>query len=186
MSHDRGLMIRRAQLPDAEAIANLHNHGWLAYRGMLPDGFLDDPAGWRACEQRWQRQLADAEAGVEQAVEVWVAETDDQVVGFITIGPTLDADVPKGTMEIWDLWVDRDRRSYGVGKALVRQVLSSTTERVAVWVLAANRRGRAFYEREGAHSDRLQRTERIEASDLHPEFDMVDVRLSWPAREALG
>ncbi|WP_203566719.1 GNAT family N-acetyltransferase [Aestuariimicrobium ganziense] len=177
--------VREAEARDADAVAALHIQGWWAYRGLLPDWWLDDPARAMACVQRWRAQLA-RPAG-ERATAVWVA-TDGQgrVVGFVRFGPT--ADPPSRSQgleadEVWDLWVDPEVRSQGVGSTLLREALRRCRRPVVVWVLRDNLRGRAFYAREGAVDDLLVRTERIEVSG-HSGFDVVDVRMRWAGEAA--
>lgn len=76
------------------------------------------------------------------ADEVWVAEYDGVVAGFIA------ASFDDGVSEITWLYVDPTLRRRGIARALVEHVLSRTGERSELEVLEGND-ARAFYERLG-------------------------------------
>lgn len=71
--------------------------------------------------------------------QLWVAETDGQVAGFVA----LDDD------EITWLYVDPQRYRQGIGKALLRHAIAAAGPRVEVTVLDGNSAAEALYTGEG-------------------------------------
>lgn len=56
-------------------------------------------------------------------MDVLVAvDDDDRVLGFTSIGTCFDDDRRPGGLEIWDLWVDREQRSRGIGAVVITDV----------------------------------------------------------------
>jgi ribosomal protein S18 acetylase RimI-like enzyme len=143
------MRIRTATPADAQALTAVHVATWrVAYRGLVPDDFLDalPEDRWRA---GWERMLAD---------QVWptlLAETDDGgLVGFVAFRPTRDEDAdPTSTGEVTGLYVAPEHWDTGVGRALmaaaVERLQAAGYRRATLWVLAGNARGRRFYERAG-------------------------------------
>jgi YD repeat-containing protein len=155
------------------SVATIHHLGWtVAYRGLLPDAYLDD-LSYDACLARWTSVLTEG-----SAVEVLVADTGSRVLGFVAAGASADPDATAAG-EIWDLWVHGSARSEGVGARLLAAALDALAVRhraALAWVLATNDRGRAFYAREGAVRDRFSRTTEITGGR------MTDVRYLWDLR----
>jgi len=83
-----------------------------------------------------------------------VAEADDQVVGYLLYHFGYDTDQAIRIMHVVDLYVREDRRSQGVGTALMREaarVCQATGGRALLWtVYAPNKLAARFYERLGA------------------------------------
>jgi ribosomal protein S18 acetylase RimI-like enzyme len=144
--------IRPATVADVEAIARLHVAAWqVAYRGLLPDDYLGG-LDWEERAESRRAQLADQALGVR----ILVAEDDQAVVGFIAWGPVRDGGGPDGDVaEIYALYVDPRAWGRGHGRALIRQAVADLppTGELVLWVLAANARARAFYERSGFAAD---------------------------------
>ncbi|HXN90545.1 MAG TPA: GNAT family N-acetyltransferase [Candidatus Sulfotelmatobacter sp.] len=139
-------MVRSAGVEDAAAIAAVHVATWRsAYRGLLPDEFLESlaEAGY---EGRWRRSLA------EGAGRVYVAEEDGHVVGFAS-GGRERAGEDGYAGELYALYVLEDAQRRGNGHALVRAVARGLREMgledMIVWVLRDNPTARSFYERLG-------------------------------------
>jgi CheY-like chemotaxis protein len=100
--------VRDATSADARAIATVHVTSWrAAYRGLLPDRFLDR----LSVDERaptWRRRID----GRHDAEAVLVAERDGAVVGFLAAIPIYarpgwffedflrDPDAPNGTVEL--------------------------------------------------------------------------------------
>lgn len=134
--------IRRAVPADAARLAMVHIETWqFAYRGILSDDFLEslqsEPrARW------WERFLSDRST-------VHVSEVAGEVVGYCSVGPSDDA----GWGEVFAIYVHPDRWGEGHGGRLIHAGEKSLREagfgRALLWVLEANDRARAFYERQG-------------------------------------
>lgn len=144
--------LRRAGVADAAAIAALQVRAWQwAYRGLMPDAFLDT-LSVTARELRWRAQLAD-----EDPLHTFVAERDGVIVGFVSCGPAADGSLPAGTGELFALYQEARVVHSGVGRALLahaERVLSARGFPAALlWVLEGNARARRFYERAGWEPD---------------------------------
>src|SRR5919198_3590505 len=118
-------MIRRAGSEDVDAIATLfrRSYGTLEF---LPT--LHTPE-----EDRTHF------AGVVANQDVWVAEENGRLVGFIA----LDGDL--GTF----FYVDPPAHRRGVGSALFEHVQRERPAGFTFWVFQANERARRFYEARG-------------------------------------
>jgi hypothetical protein len=70
--------VRPARIGDERAIAEVHVHTWqAAYRGQVPDAFLDSLSIERRT-QRWSQIISQS----APPAGVFVLEDDGQVVGF--------------------------------------------------------------------------------------------------------
>ena len=154
MTNMTDLMIRNAGVTDARAIAEIGVRGWqAAYRGILPDALLYG-LSIDARETAWRMMLENDEAGDAPA---WLAERNGSAIGFLASGPPRDGDVPRPAAEVYAIYVIPDSWRSGAGRGLLTtavdqwKVRGATT--LALWVLEANARGRAFYEAMGWRAD---------------------------------
>jgi len=139
--------VRRADPADAHAIAETGVVGWQsAYRGLLPDDYLDG----MSVDKRaiaWQSML---EADPEGRTPAWVAETAAGVLGFVSGGPPRDADVSPPTAEIYAIYLRPEAWRRGIGTALMEtataHLRSAGATELVLWVFEANARARAFYQ----------------------------------------
>lgn len=120
----------------------------VAYRGLVPDDFLDALDVDR-------RVAAYAEHGILDDPErpLFVAEVDGRVVGFVNVGPSRDED---GIGELYAIYVSADHWDTGTGRALMETALDWLARRFeasTLWVLHGNGRARRFYERGGWRFD---------------------------------
>ena len=147
--------IRAATPADAPALADLHVRAWQwAYRGQLPDAFLD---GLTADLDRraafWRESLATPAADRR----TWLAEVAGRLVGFADTGPCRDVDAPPDTAELNAIYLDRAAIGQGIGRALLAHATDDLRPRgyraATLWVLATNARARRFYEAAGWYAD---------------------------------
>ncbi len=148
-------MVRFATPGDAEAIASVHVTSWQhAYQGILDRDFLGGLD--LATRVSWWNALLDRDDG-----SALVAEVDDAVVGFSLVGTADD----EGWGEVMAIYVDPDQWGAGLGWALLAAAEERLAElghnRALLWVLEANSRARAFYERQGWSRGRPIRLETI-------------------------
>lgn len=134
-------MTRWAVLDDAPALADVHVTSWQhAYRGIFPDEFLDSLDRGRR-EDWWRRFIGDG--GQAHVVGA------DRVVGFCHAGESDET----GWGEVFAIYVHPDHWGLGLGRELLaagqETIATSGLSRALLWVLEENRRGRAFYERQG-------------------------------------
>ena len=142
--------VRRAQLQDAEAIAAVHVRTWqIAYRGQLPDHFLENlRQGLDRRTEFWRTEIDTPPVGHE----VWVVGGESRVDGFASIGPARD-EHPRKTGELYAIYVDPNYWDRGLGRALLEHSSSRLADEgygaAILWVLESNARARRFYEMGG-------------------------------------
>jgi len=146
------IVVRPAGAADAEAIARVRIASWRgAYRGIVPDAFLDglDPVSEVAT---WRERLAGP-----AAVWMWVASILEplaapRLAGYVTAGPARHAG-EEGLGEVWAIYVDPETQARGVGRALMaaatRGLAAHGFREAVLWVFEANASARVFYERLG-------------------------------------
>jgi ribosomal protein S18 acetylase RimI-like enzyme len=145
------LAIRRATTADAAEIAAIHVQAWqVGYRGVVPEPFLQSLSVGRR-EAAWRESLASADS------EVWVAEADGRMLGWISVGDSRDPDAGETTAELWAIYVDPACWRRGVGRALWQQaeahLVAAGFRSVTLWVLESNTRAVSFYEAFGFTPD---------------------------------
>jgi GNAT superfamily N-acetyltransferase len=147
-------LIRRAGPADAQSIADVAVAGWrTAYRGILPDDFLDS-LRVDAREAAWHEMLS---RDLDGGTPAWVAERGGRVAGFVSSGPPRDGDVPLPAAEVYAIYVLPEAWRGGTGRSLLAAAVDhwrahgATT--LVLWVLEANERARAFYEAMGWQPD---------------------------------
>ena len=139
--------IRPATAEDAAAIAAVHASSWRwAYRGTLDDAVLDELTPTSRLEM-WQAWFETPARG--HALEV--AVLDGEVVGFVEVGPAGAGEA--SSAEVHALYLAADRAGQGLGSLLLdagrADLVRHGFDRAILWVLAANRPARAFYEHRG-------------------------------------
>jgi ribosomal protein S18 acetylase RimI-like enzyme len=150
---DSAVLIRAARPEDSPALGRLHVRAWQwAYRGMLPDGYLDGLAEQTTRREEMWRQVIDQLATDQPLL---VAERAGQIVGLCNTAPARDQ--PAGTGELLSIYLEPDAVGTGVGSALMREALADMRARgyrsAVLWVLEANDRARRFYEKFGWQPD---------------------------------
>jgi ribosomal protein S18 acetylase RimI-like enzyme len=150
------------RLDDAEEVERLRVASWQsAYRGILPDGYLDRMRVDGERRRRWMISRAAAGAdgadGAAGAVES-VAVQGNAIVGWVAGGRCRDPDRPgPGQGEIYAIYVLPEWFGRGAGRLLIGHALRALTGAgladITLWVLAANQRARRFYEAAGFRPD---------------------------------
>lgn len=166
-------MIRRATVDDAHSIAEVQVKTWqVAYRGQMPDDFLDNLSVERRAAV-W-RQLAQAS---DQAI--LVAENPQRIiVGFCSLCPSRDEDARPSTGEIAAIYVLPDSWNRGQGQGLMDAAIDEGRNRgydeITLWVLDGNLRARRFYETYGFQCDGTTKEDNRWGS-----FTIREVRYRW-------
>jgi ribosomal protein S18 acetylase RimI-like enzyme len=161
------MIVRIARAADAPRIAHIHVETWrAAYRGQIPDAFLDAlDVGRRT--MFWRERLTQARGAV------FVAENDNNVMGFCDLIPSRDKDVdPQAVAEIVAVYILPQHWRKGAGRALCDCALTEARrcgyETVTLWVLSSNGGARRFYEAMGFSLDGAAKTDKTtDGSDLH-------------------
>jgi ribosomal protein S18 acetylase RimI-like enzyme len=158
--------VRPVRPDDAPAIAAIRVAGWRhAYRGLLDDGLLDQLSAERDLP-RWRAHLE----APPQGHHGFIAERDEQVVGFATCGHSRDPDEPEGVAELYAIYVAPEAIGTGVGRTLIEQVMRALQEdgyaEAMLWVLEGNARGHDFYRAAGWHRDGGFKRDQMDGFDL--------------------
>jgi GNAT superfamily N-acetyltransferase len=149
-------IVRPATGVDTEAMGVLHVRAWqVGYADVMPAAYLD---GLRAAErtEMWRRGIEDGRAHI-------IVSTDDDgtVRGFACAGlEREDGDVG----ELFALNVDPAAWGAGHGSALLESAtawLATQWNEAVLWVVDANPRARALYERAGWRADGTERSDEV-------------------------
>jgi GNAT superfamily N-acetyltransferase len=162
-------IIRQAVVADAPSIAEVHVRSWQwAYRGQLPDEFLD------RMPETLDRRIANCRARLEQLPPEhrwWVAEQAGQIVGFAITMPCQDEDAAPMTGEVGLIYLCQEAAGQGIGRALFARAVADLRERgyqqMTLWVLETNTRARRFYEAAGLVPDGARKTDERPGVALH-------------------
>jgi GNAT superfamily N-acetyltransferase len=190
------LSVRRACVGDARAIAEVAVRGWqAAYRGTLPDDFLDG-LSVVARETGWRELLERDTTGQTPA---WLAEREARVLGFVSSGPPRDEDVPLPAAEVYAIYVLPEAWRSGLGRGLLETATQHWREQGAValvlWVLEANEPARAFYAAQGWQPDGSRRQFELAGLSapevryrlrLQPAPDAESRRCGWTVADDFG
>jgi GNAT superfamily N-acetyltransferase len=160
------VVVRPPRPEDVAELGEVHVAAWqAAYRGMMPDDYLDglrarDRAEWWAeVVRRPQR---------DDAVCL-VAEVDGRVRGVVLAGPARGDDA-SGSGEVYALNVHPGSWGSGVGSALLTAAESGLVRagfhRAVLWVVPGNARARRFYGRAGWVEDDARRVEQVHGVDV--------------------
>jgi GNAT superfamily N-acetyltransferase len=135
------VLIRPGTPEDAEATARVHLESWRAaytLTGPSPEQRLD-------LHRRFPASF--------------VAEVDGDIVGFVGVGPSRDADAEG---ELYTIYVAPDCWGTGIGRALIgageRRLRELGHRKIILWVLEGNSRAQRFYESAGWSADGECRT----------------------------
>jgi ribosomal protein S18 acetylase RimI-like enzyme len=143
------LTVRPARVEDAAQMAGVNVRCWReTYRGLVPDGLLDDPGFLAARERFWTAALTDERYRDNRAA---VAGRDGELVGIAMSGPPLDA-AAAWARQLYVLYVHAADHGTGAGAALLEAVVDPD-EWVALWVADPNPRAQAFYRKHGFVAD---------------------------------
>ncbi|WP_374570243.1 N-acetyltransferase family protein [Phenylobacterium sp.] len=123
---------RRARADDAEALARLHRLTVRASLPFLPELHTPEDDLWFFGHELLPKR------------EVWLAETEAAVVGYIAFRP--------GWID--HLFVHPEQQGRGIGPQLLRLALTEGSE-VRLWTFQKNHRARAFYEARGFALEKL-------------------------------
>lgn len=145
---------------DVRALASVQIASWwAAYARILPKSYLNSLLN-RDIEQEWKAILKRTD---HRTLGLWV---NDQLIGFIHIGPPRDSDCPNRTHgEIHTFYLLERYWGKGLGRLLFDQALREFKIRrkstCVLWALAKNKRANQFYERQGFSWDGQLRRERV-------------------------
>lgn len=170
--------VRRATVDDAALIAQVRIDSWrAAYRGMIPDAYLD---GMKVEDstRMWTRVLGAA----SDAACTFVAEVEGELVGFAA-GITLAERKLDFDAELTALYVLPSAQRAGIGRRLLTEVAATLgaagAPNLLVWVLAQNGKARDFYVHLDAHL-------LAEQTFKWDELDLIEVAYGWRDIQSIG
>ena len=168
------LLIRHATVDDAAIMARIRVTGWQAsYRGQLPDHLLD-----QLSVEGDTIRFADHLGHLAPDRRVWVAERDEEVVGFASTGPCRDEDAPQAA-EVYAIYVVPHRYGQGIGGRLLRHAVSDLRDRgfreAVLWTLVTNVPAQRFYERHGWRPDGTTKLDRLDQFHLNESRYRLDL-----------
>jgi GNAT superfamily N-acetyltransferase len=152
------VIVRRPTLDDVDDLARINIETWRAtYTGIVPQARIDqmDLATYR---QRW----VDSVSLTRPGVGTFVAEIRGCPAAYAIGGPYRPQDdaapeAVEGLGELYAIYVDPPLQGIGAGvavhDALLRWLAEQGYAEAALWVLVANERARAWYERRGWRDD---------------------------------
>lgn len=146
-------MIRLAIEEDAKALALVHIKSWREiYKAIFPHQVLDTLDA--AKHQAYWRSFI-----LESPFDTVVYEREQAVIGFLSLGRSNDDDTGESAGEIMSVYLDPPYWRCGYGGALIDWAVSQAEhrkwQRLTLWSLQRNSRGRAFYESVGFLPDGL-------------------------------
>jgi GNAT superfamily N-acetyltransferase len=162
------VIVRRASVVDAEAIADVQSRTWFdAYDGIVDRAVMEERAAIRPA--RWREHL-------EDGTPTWLAEAHGAALGIMSAGPSRDDDAPPRTGELWMLYVAPEAQGHGVGRTLLDTAAATWREEgfteATLWVFEANAAARGFYEHVGWAHDA--------AAGVQPDAWAPEVRYRRP------
>jgi GNAT superfamily N-acetyltransferase len=139
------VMIRDANLVDAEGMAEVHVRSWQAvYVGLFPDEFLRG-LSVRNRAEGWRRFISNSS---DQRVALLVEE-GERIVGFSSLGCSEDPSIG----EVYAIYLHPDHWGQGLGRELMEvteaRLKTMGFEEALLWVLEGNGLARRFYQAAG-------------------------------------
>lgn len=134
------MIIRKARLQDANAIAEVHVNAWkTTYSGILPTAYIERRTYAKRCKS-WSKML---EASMTEITDhsIYVAEFEGEIIGFVDGGTQRSAN-PLYQGEIYALYILEAYQRKGLGRNLTQTIARRLSQlgldSILVWVLADN------------------------------------------------
>lgn len=139
--------IRKAVIEDAPAIARVHVHSWQkAYAHLFSSKDLEQMSIPEKTKL-WKKSMD------QGLLHTLVAESNKQIIGFISVGPERQTNSSSSNREVWAFYVLPEHWSTGVGQSLwleaQKKLIAQGTKNIILWVFINNPRARRFYEAAG-------------------------------------
>jgi GNAT superfamily N-acetyltransferase len=166
-------VFRPACHTDIEAIASLHTENWRdAYRGTLPDAYLDGPIVHERASL-WEARLSSPDA---HRTLVLLAEQETKLVGFACV--LLDEEPQWGAF-LDNLHVLPNCRGQGLGRQLFGRAAQWVLAMepgwgMHLWVFEANSGARRLYDRLGGEIVEQHAKKVVEG------IEIPSLRYFWP------
>lgn len=163
----KNLFVREAEVKDAHEIAKIHVKTWqCAYKGIIPDSYLNELSVKKKTEG-WRERLSNKKS----ESKTYVVELNNKVVGFVSVGPCRDNDLPSNVGELWSIYVDQNNIGKGIGTLLHNSALDYLRnlkfQEAILWVITLNEKTRKWYESKGWKVEGKTAVDSMEDFTLH-------------------
>ena len=151
------IIIRKAELRDAPACAEIHSRGWeAAYAGFIPADLIAQKNAARPAV--WPGYLASGR------YDYYVPVLEDKVVGFLSLRqPEKEENLLDCYYEVGGIYLHPSVYRRGIGRQLMAFAEERAREKgktaMILWVFADNAPSRRFYEACGYKPDGTSKTE---------------------------
>ncbi|KIL49050.1 GNAT family N-acetyltransferase [Jeotgalibacillus campisalis] len=112
-------MIRRAERGDGLEISRVRIESWrTTYQGQIDQAFLDQmsPDQWA---ENWEKDFDQDE------IFTYVAEIDNEIVGFAIAGESSEEDFPNHPYELMAIYLLKQHQNKGIGQKLVSKIIET-------------------------------------------------------------
>lgn len=156
--------IRPMTIADTGTVGEVHVRAWqVAYRGVMPDGYLDELRPQDRADM-WRRGIEADWPGQRDVITV-----DGLVAGFAAYGSERGTEDPT-LGELYAINLHPDSWRHGLGRRLLRHATAEMSRigftTAVLWVAASNDRARRFYEAEGWRFDGAERAETVDGAPV--------------------
>ena len=144
------IIIRPANIHDAEHIAKIHVAAWQqSYKGIISQTYLDEIP----LQDRLDLRNKILSEHNPDSIHL-LATINDQIVGFCDAGPSFTkSNLFHG--EIYAIYLLDEYKHFGIGSTLLKSTHAHLTQKqllpYIVWVLKKNIPACSFYEKHGGH-----------------------------------
>jgi ribosomal protein S18 acetylase RimI-like enzyme len=175
--------VRPAAVSDAAAIAAVNVASWQeTYAGLLPSEVIA-----RVTQEARTRMWTAILNGTDMSgsLAVFVAEREDETVGYISVGNQRDEGLVEGgfSSEITAFYVLKSAQRKGVGRTLLNygfhHLVNHNHTSTALWVLDTNRNACGFYEANGGHLI-------SEREETRPDTTLRELAYGWYGLRSLN
>lgn len=161
---ETNVIIRKADVNDAEGKGYVHYHAWNeSYTGLIDQDFLDS------------RSLARCvEIARKFPQNTYVAIVENQIVGFACYIECRDDDL-EDTGEINAIYILKKFYGLGIGRKLMNMCYEELCEysKISLWVLKTNTRAIKFYEHLGFLKDGKEKSVKLNNGSSILEVRMI-------------
>ncbi|MDD3191800.1 MAG: GNAT family N-acetyltransferase [Bacilli bacterium] len=138
---NNNLILRQANLEDAEALGRMHYESWIhSFKDLVPTSYLD------------RLQVEVFIERFPKMKQVDLLEQYGKVIGFVSYGPSRDEDL-FDYGEVYAIYLAWEEQGKGYGKRLMEQAKNSLLvqgyRNILLWTLENNQYGIRFYRKNG-------------------------------------
>lgn len=151
-------MLRRAELKDRKTLGEVYCNSWkTAYKGIIPDGYLNSLTA-----EIWTPEK------INPNNYILAEDGNGAVIGLVSFGCARDSGENGGELRAIYLLPEYWGRGYGrlLFSEAVRELRNMGYARFYLWVLKANTRARAFYEKMGMKRSEISAVINIGGKDI--------------------